>query len=190
MTTTTRTDWNTILTDQIDWHWTNQLRPRLTGLSDDEYFWEPTPGAWNLHRRGAGQTDIQGGSGQLTIDWAYPEPDPAPVTTIAWRLGHVIVGVLGARVHGHFGGPEADYTTFDYAATADGALQQLDEGYAAWLAGVRGWGEDGLLEPCGPSEGPWAEHSRAELVAHINRELIHHGAEIALLRDLWAHRND
>jgi hypothetical protein len=28
----------------------------------------------------------------------------------------------------------------------------------------------------------------AELVLHINREVIHHGAEIALLRDLYAHR--
>ena len=28
------------------------------------------------------------------------------------------------------------------------------------------------------------------LVLHINRELIHHGAEIALLRDLYVHRND
>ena len=28
----------------------------------------------------------------------------------------------------------------------------------------------------------------AALVLHINRELIHHGAEVALLRDLYAHR--
>jgi hypothetical protein len=27
-----------------------------------------------------------------------------------------------------------------------------------------------------------------ELVLHINREMIHHLAEIALLRDLYAHR--
>lgn len=26
---------------------------------------------------------------------------------------------------------------------------------------------------------------RAELVLHINREMLHHGAEIALLRDLY-----
>lgn len=26
------------------------------------------------------------------------------------------------------------------------------------------------------------------LIAHIHREIIHHGAEICLLRDLWAHR--
>ena len=27
----------------------------------------------------------------------------------------------------------------------------------------------------------------AALVLHIHREVIHHGAEIALMRDLWAH---
>ena len=26
-----------------------------------------------------------------------------------------------------------------------------------------------------------------DLILHINREVIHHGAEIALLRDLYAH---
>jgi hypothetical protein len=29
-----------------------------------------------------------------------------------------------------------------------------------------------------------------DLVLHINRELIHHGAEIALLRDLYVHTPD
>jgi hypothetical protein len=28
----------------------------------------------------------------------------------------------------------------------------------------------------------------ASLVLHINREVIHHGAEIALLRDLYLHQ--
>jgi hypothetical protein len=28
------------------------------------------------------------------------------------------------------------------------------------------------------------------LVLHIHREVIHHGAMISLLRDLWAHRPD
>jgi hypothetical protein len=35
MTTTTQ------LVDQLDWHWQQQLRPRLSGLTDDEYFWTP-----------------------------------------------------------------------------------------------------------------------------------------------------
>jgi hypothetical protein len=189
-TTPTTIDWTSVLVDQAARHWTTQLRPRLEGLTDEEYLWEPTPGAWNVHPRGQGRTGIQGGSGALTIDFAVPEPVPAPVTTIAWRLAHIIVGVLGARVHSHFGGPAVDYLSFDYAGTADAALAQVDGVFAAWTAGVRSWDEAALAEPCGPSEGPWAEHPRVELVLHINRELIHHGAEVALLRDLYAHRND
>ena len=177
------------LVDLSDEVW-QRTRARVDGLTDEEYLWEPTPGAWNVHPRGQGTTEIQGGRGELTIDFAYPEPVPAPVTTIAWRLAHIIVGVLGARVHSHFDGPEADYQTFEYAGTADEALAQVDEAFAAWTTGVRSWDEAALAEPCGPSEGPWAEHSRVELVLHINREIIHHGAEIALLRDLFAHRND
>src|SRR3954447_22769766 len=158
--TTTRTpiDWTTALVDQAARHWDNQLRPRFAGLTDEEYLWEPTPGAWNVHPRGQGTTELQGGSGELTIDFALPEPVPAPVTTIAWRLAHIIVGVLGARVHSHFGGPAVDYLSFPYAGTADEALAQLDEAFTAWTAGVRGWDEAALAEPCGPSEGPWAEH--------------------------------
>src|SRR6476661_10645299 len=137
--TQTSIDWTAVLVDQAAWHWTNQLRPRFGGLTDEEYVWEPTPGAWNVHPRGEGTTETQGGSGELTIDFAHPEPVPAPMTTIAWRLAHVIVGVLGARVHSHFGGPEVDYLSFDYAGTAHVALEQVDEAFAAWTAGVLGW---------------------------------------------------
>ena len=183
-------DWPALALDQLHWHWTHQLRPRLDGLSDEEYLWEPTPGAWTVHQRGQARTGNQGGSGRYTIDFAYPEPVPAPVTTIAWRLAHVIVGVVGTRVHSHFDGPSVDYQSFEYAGTAGEALTQLDTMYDGWVAGVRTWDEAALAEPCGPAEGPWADHSRAELVLHNDREVIHHGAEIALLRDLWAHRND
>lgn len=74
--------------------------------------------------------------------------------------------------------------SFEYAGTAEAALAQLDAGHAAWTAGVRGLGAAGLARPVGEAEGGWAEHPMAELVLHIHREIIHHGAEIALLRDL------
>jgi len=89
-------DWNHELLDQLTWHWDHHLRPRLDGLTDDEYLWEPVPGAWSIHP----QPD-----GTATVDFEYPEPQPAPVTTIAWRLGHIIVGVFGMRNASHFGGP-------------------------------------------------------------------------------------
>lgn len=185
----TTTSWNPLLREQLTWHWTHQLRPRLDGLTDEEYRWEPVPGAWNVRPRGTSTAPMAGGSGAFTIDWAWPEPEPAPVTTIAWRLGHVIVGCLGARNAAHFAGPPADYLSWDYPGTAAAALAQLDDAIETWLAGVAALGEDGLARPCGPAEGPFADQPMATLVLHIHRELIHHGAEIALLRDLYAHRH-
>ncbi|MGJ3508342.1 DinB family protein [Enemella sp. A6] len=177
------------LLEQIEWHWVNQLRPRLDGLSDAEYFWEPVADCWNVRPRGTSTAPIAAGAGDFTIDFAFPEPDPVPITTIAWRLGHIIVGVLGARVAGHFGGPPMDYRIHHYAGTAEEALAQLDAGYAAWTNGVRELDEAALAASSGAAEGPWAEYPMSTLVLHINRELIHHGAEIALLRDLYAHRS-
>lgn len=178
--------WLDELLQQIDEHWTQHLRPRLDGLTDEEYLWEPVA-SWNIRPRGTSTAPVQGGSGEMTIDFAMPEPDPAPFTTIAWRLAHVIVGVLAIRNAGHHGFPGTGYLEHEYAGTAAGALAQLDEQYARWVDGVRAWGEEGLHVPCGAAEGPYAEASRATLVLHISRELIHHGAEIALLRDLYLH---
>lgn len=179
--------WNQVLRDQFEWHWEHQLRPRLSGLTDEEYLWEPVAGAWSIRPREAAVTSMAAGAGGLVIDWEYPQPAPAPFTTICWRLGHVIVGVLAVRNATHFGRDPVDYATFSYAATAAEALAQLDDELARWLAGVRGLGEDGLERPCGPAEGPFADAPMAALVLHIHRELIHHLAEVALVRDLYEH---
>lgn len=187
--------WRDELIDQLEWHWENQLRARLDGITDDEYFWEPVPG-WNVRRRGttapvaAAEGYVQAGTGDFLIDFAFPEPAPAPVTTIAWRFGHVLVGILGARTAAHFGGPSHDYMTYDYPGTAEEALRRLDELHRRWVAGVSSWTESDLRVPVGDLEPGFEERSRATLVLHVHRELIHHCAEIALLRDLYLHRDE
>ena len=40
--------WNPLLRERLAWHWTDQLRDRIDGLTDDEYFWEPAPGCWSV----------------------------------------------------------------------------------------------------------------------------------------------
>jgi hypothetical protein len=37
-------DWNGELVDQLESYWQHRLRPRLGGLTDEEYFWQPVPG--------------------------------------------------------------------------------------------------------------------------------------------------
>ena len=49
--TTTRTLTESLV-DQLEWHWNAQLRPRLDGLTDAEYFAEPVADCWNAHPRG------------------------------------------------------------------------------------------------------------------------------------------
>jgi hypothetical protein len=183
-------DWNRELFDQLDWHWQNQARPRLDGLADDEYLWEPVAGCWSLRPRSQAAEDLAHGAGETVLEFAWPEPSPPPVTTIAWRMAHIIVGVFGQRSAAHFGGPPTTWDSHAYAASAADGLQQLDDAYAAWAKGVRDLGVSGLDRPCGPAEGPYAEFPLASLILHINREAIHHAAEIALLRDLYRRREE
>lgn len=179
-------NWNRTLREQWEFHWNHQLRARLDGLTDDEYFWSPVPYAWSVRPRGRSTAPVQGGTGDFAIDYAFPQPVPAPFTTIAWRLAHVTVGVLAARNAAHFGAPAASYESWEYAGTAAAALDQLESQLDIWTAGVRSLGEAGLRVPVGAKE-PFPELSMADLVLHIHRELIHHLSEVSLLRDLYLH---
>ena len=176
-------NWTDELDRQLSWQWENLMRPRWEGLTDEEYLWEPVPGMWSVRPRGQGVA-VEVGSGDHVIDFAVPEPSPPPVTTIAWRLGHLLVGVFGARIATYFDGPPVDYDSYDYPGTAAEALARIDEMYAAWIAGVRGLDDAALAEQC--REEGHEEDTMAALVLHIHREVIHHGAEISLLRDLYA----
>ena len=145
-------DWTGELLDQLDGHWTHQLRPRLDGLTDQEYLWEPVPGCWNVRARGAHDSPAAIGSGPFTLDLLRPPPSPAPVTTIAWRMAHLIVSVLGTRVAGQFCGPAVNNEDFRYAGTAAEALAQLDGVYAQWIAAASALSiRPGSADPVGPA---------------------------------------
>ncbi len=182
-------DWNRTLREQWEFHWNRQLRDRLDGLTDDEYFWSPVPDAWSVRPRGSSTAPIHVGGGDFTIDYGFPQPVPAPFTTIAWRLGHVIVGVLAARNAAHFGAPAVAYETWEYAGSATTALDQLEAELDVWLAGVRSLGDADLRVPVGEKEPAYPDAPMADLVLHIHRELIHHLSEVCLLRDLYLHTN-
>jgi len=185
VTTSEPFTWTRELAEQLAWYWQHLMQPRLAGLTDAEYFWEPLPGCWSVRPRGQGVA-LEVGAGDHIIDFALPEPDPPPVTTISWRLGHLIVGVFGMRNATYFGGPAMSYDTYVYPGTAAAAVDQLTTQVEHWLQGVRALDDDQLRAACGE---PGHDHdSMAALVLHIHRELFHHGAEIALLRDLYRAR--
>ena len=121
------------------------------------------------------------------MDFAFPEPDQAAVTTIAWPAGPRRRRRARDAQRRPFGRPATDYQAFEYAGSADQALAQLDEEYARWTEGP-GSRPDGLREAVRTRRGAVGGGADGGARLHINRELIHHGAEVALLRDLYAHR--
>jgi hypothetical protein len=124
----------------------------------------------------------------VTRDGEIDQSGP-PVTTIAWRLAH-LVDVFGPPSAPHFGRHRADRPPVAYAGDAAGALRQLDAGHDAWIRDVRALGSDGLARPQGDLSPPaFADAPVAKLVLHVHREVIHHGAEVCLLRDLWQWRS-
>jgi hypothetical protein len=178
-------DWGRLLVGQLEFYWDVHLRPRLDGLTDEEYFWEPVEGCWSLRRAE---------DGSYRLDQRFPEPSPPPVTTIAWRLVHVGATCLANRASAFFGDVQVpeDADMFDprrvpvdLPGTAEEAIAFLERSYRRWRDGIAGLDEEGLRRPLGPKGGPYADDPMAELIAHINREVMHHGAEICLLRDLY-----
>jgi len=186
MVAMTTIDWTHEAIEQLEWHWREHARPRMDGLTDAEHLWEPVQPAWSVRPRGEERTALAGGAGDVVAEIVFPEPSPAPFTTIAWRLVHLAIGCFGERASNHFGDGTVNYPSATYSLQAADGLALLDHHYEAWMAGVRTLGPEGMARPCGPAEGPFAEFPMGALVLHISREAIHHAAEIALLRDLYA----
>jgi len=170
-------NWTGEVLAQVQFYWEYSLWPRLEGLTDAEYHWLPAPGAWTVR---------QGADGRYQPDSAVPEPEPPPVTTIAWRLGHLVVDVLETRTNWHFGDRTYTRESVNWPGDAVEAKQRLRHAYEVWSEHIQALDEDGLSAPVRGTEAPqWAGFPTVALVLHVNREIIHHGAEIALLRDLY-----
>ena len=153
---------------------------RLSGLGDDEYFWEPVPGCWTIR-------DL--GDGRFHADGVQPAPQPPPFTTIAWRLAH-LTACYGADRNGTFLHVELEpavlATDGTRPATASAALDLLARAHARWRAHLTSVPAEAMAGRLGPVAGHFAEGTLAGFVLHMLDEFVHHGAELALLRDLYA----
>jgi hypothetical protein len=162
------------------------FRERLEGLTDDEYFWEPVKNCWNLRRRNEVTTLRFQGTGEWVVEYAHPEPDPPPVTTIAWRLCHLIDNFVQRHDY-TFGTKSLPQDAVDFPGSADAAITMFDKVAKAWLTGLKSL-KDEQLEIVGLSSYPAGLDPNlpfGDIMWWNNRELIHHAAEISLLRDLW-----
>ncbi len=169
------------LQDLSDEAW-QRTSARLQGLTDEEYFWEPAPGCWSIRQRP---------DGSWRWDTATPGPDVEPFTTIAWRIWHLTDMYGEDRAPQWLDvPPQGDPIGLDDpnggpAATAAAALDLLRRAHGRWDAHLALATDELLAQPIGDVGGEYGDNSRAGYVLHMLDEFVHHGAEIALLRDLW-----
>jgi hypothetical protein len=167
-----------LLLSSLDYVW-SRIRERLNGLTADEYLWEPGPGCWSVR---------PGPDGSWQVERPSPEPVPPPMTTIAWRLWHIGSECLAGYTAKGLGPWPLKVRDREWYTAPDDAIEALDVAWAAFRAGLGELGEDGLWQPLGAGWHEYAADPWAGLVLHAQDEMSHHGAEIALLRDLYAVR--
>lgn len=155
----------------------------LASLTDAEFFWEPCQGCWTVHRRSEVRAASADGAGEWVIDYEVPDPEPAPVTTIAWRAIH-IASVNYLYWDYAFGSASIGYD-FDLPSTADTAVRWLSDSQRPLTQTLEEI-DDRALD--GDSLTNWGETwTTSRIFTRLIKEQTHHGAEIGVLRDL--HRN-
>ncbi|MFI8191593.1 DinB family protein [Streptomyces sp. NPDC085946] len=119
-----------------------------------------------------------------------PEPDDTPLTTIAWRLGHLHHQFAGGW-EWTFGARRQDPKLMvDFTPSAALALERFWEAVGRWRDSIATVTEE-QLDTVGFSQYPYGsdlDDPYIGVLAGSNLEFIHHMAEIALLRDLWRAR--
>jgi hypothetical protein len=188
------------------------LRRAWNDLTDDEFFWNPTPDAWSVRRRGDCKTPNPFGDGDWVADFAVPEPGPVPpMTTIAWLYWHI--GSMPARLADieFLGGSRQMSTgwTSPYLAhhpmftNATDAVSAFHEGWETLRGAIERTDDDGLevlaasytYAAEAPQDGlcvlgpPGPVQPAGFFVAGTLNEISHHGTQICTLRDLYASRH-
>lgn len=163
---------------------------RVAGLTDEEYLWEPGPGAWNLRPREQQRTSRSHGAAAWVWEFEPRDPQPAPLRTIAWLMWHLSEMCFGRAdwTNGQHSIRPDDVTC---APTADEAATQLRNALGRWRS-VFDELDPHEYEIVGRSQYPDGldpDLPLRDILWWQNREIIHHTAEISLLRDLYAWRS-
>jgi hypothetical protein len=119
-------------------------------------------------------------------EWAWHPVSADPRISIRWRVDHIAQTLSEDRNWLWLGvAPPAGAVPLGPAASAAQAITAASSAYAR-LRGVITSDEVDLAEAIGPVGGPYHHSSRRSFVLHLADELIHHAAEAALLRDIYA----
>lgn len=176
---------------QLGFSW-GELARRLETLGDDEFTWRPAAGALSVVPRGEVAPGRRGiGAGDWVVEWpadatgAELGGPEAGTRTIAWLVAH-LTEVFAERWDWTFGGHRLRREHLTYQRERTPAVAQLVHWVDRWQEGVDAMDPTRVYD-VGVSTATQVDASApfGHLVLHLNRELVHHGAEICTLQDLY-----
>ena len=172
---------------QLQFSWA-VLDERLATITQDELEWEPAPGALRVVRRGEERQPRVKGVGDWVQEWPAGYDEPLP-RTIGWLVAH-LTEVYFERWEWTFGTHELrPATTLAYSGEVGPAIALLREWAGRWRTDVTALDEAEFFVVGRSQATPIDQLAPfGHLVAHLNRELIHHGSEISTLTDLYRAR--
>ncbi len=159
--------------DHLDIWWLS-YRQRIADLTDEEHLGSPVEGF-----------TVREVEGRWMID-DIPDrgADPAPFTSIAWRMWHIAVDCLDSysrRAFASQSGPD----DMEWVGTAAEALARTDAAWGHFRGELGALDADGWNRPLGDQFGPYADRPHLALALHAHAEVTHHAAEVGVLRDLY-----
>jgi hypothetical protein len=159
---------------------------RLEGLTDDEFRWEPAPGSWTVRRLRSGAVVVDNNQYQLGTP---------PFTTIAWRIAH-LVEVYGSPRNSRWlridppPTPPMQEWPWPIGWTAEESVAILRTAIDHYTSLLEAIDDETWASKLGPIAGQYAEATLSGFALHQLDEAIHHGAEAAVLRDLYRARRE
>ena len=172
----------------------------LPGLTQEEFDWEPHPGAWGIRRRDEcttpNATGTDGSPWVADDDWEVAAAHDrgeivGPMTTIGWLLNHFGAAPGAMATLTIVGGsvvptPEVYEQMWSRAIipTVDEAVARFKDGWAALDRALRASTDESLEREY--QGHPWVRGDLA-VTAMLN-EVSHHATQICVLRDLYARR--
>ena len=176
-----------------------------TGLTDDEFFWEPTPNTWSVRPVTETRTPTPWVSGDWEADYDAPlamsvdwQRDGEPLTNIAWLFWHVgsmpgrtaQLDFLGGDHTAASGWASPYFSQHPIFTSADDAITTMRAGWRALVHALRDATDD-QLERTMPTWG-WAANdastTASQIVASVVNEVSHHATQICVLRDFYRAR--
>ena len=171
----------------------------LTDLTQEEFMWEPHPGAWAIRRRSECTTPTPHGAkdGEWIADYDSKLAAAAdrgraiePMTTIGWLLTHFAsapgiaaeLEILGGPTKASARGVYGRMWSYTIYPEAGSAIDTFRSGWSALRSALANTSDDMLEREYKGFGGP---QPGAAFVMSLLNEVSHHGTQICALRDLY-----